>query len=242
MVIINNRGQKELTKEQLWAISLVIVFFISPFMLIPILIFYVIVKSYKMGKKYALSDDPNKNIGKLSKDTYKINNSKIHDHVQVTTKPGKISVRTSDNSASKELNALLDRVKPVQQSYTGLRSDKMEYIKSIEGMSPEEVFELNKAMHDEFSHDLYHESNKTVHNANGVYMVYDATAHERYIGESFDTIKEVERLFKKSKGQLHKAYAEGHALRIKFIAPDDIHFRSKDEIVNFLESTFNDVV
>lgn len=112
------------------------------------------------------------------------------------------------------------------------------FYKKFNGMSPEEVLELNKAANDKFSHDIYHESNNTVHNSNGVYFVYDQTEQTYYWGESTNILKLVCKLLKTSGNPIYKAYKQGNSLRIKLLVPDGNVFRSNKEIIDDLRNRY----
>lgn len=105
------------------------------------------------------------------------------------------------------------------------------FYKKFSGLSPEEVLELNKAANDKFSHDVYHASNNTVHNPNGVYFVYDQTEQTYYWGESTNILKLICKLLKTSGNPIYKAYKQGNSLRIKLLVPDGEVFRSNKEII-----------
>lgn len=116
--------------------------------------------------------------------------------------------------------------------------DENTFYDKIPGLSPEEVIELDRVSHDEFSHNIYHESNKTVHNSNGVFLIYNATRKEYYLGSSKDTLRTICRLLRSNRNILGSAYQNGDALRIKIMAADGHIFMSNAALILDIESRY----
>lgn len=152
----------------------------------------------------------------------------------ISQNTGKIK-NTTESRILKQNTVFSNHPGYVKTSKLKTRED---FYENAKGFTPEEIIELNDAMHNEFSHDIYHESNKTVHYSNGLYLVHNATTKEYYYGKSFDTIKTVCQKLKKGNTPLRRAFFKGESLRIKILTADGNIFINNYELEIDLKSRY----